>query len=349
MPSTNANAWGASAPGQPLAATTIQRREPGPRDVRIDVMFCGICHSDLHHCKGEWGEQRFPVVPGHEIAGLVSAVGAEVRAFAVGDRVGVGCLVDSCRTCDACRRGEEQYCSGGATFTYGSVGRDGEVTQGGYSTQIVVDDSFVVRIPDSIPLEVAAPLLCAGITTWSPLRHWRAGPGRRVAIVGLGGLGHMAVKFARAMGAEVTLLSQTLAKQVAATKLGAHHFHATNDPHTFPALAGRFDLILNTVSAPIALDAYLSLLAVDGALVNVGAPSEPLSVNAFSLILKRRSFAGSLIGGVRETQEMLDFCGREGIGAEIEVIAASGINAAWARVLASDVRYRFVIDVSTMA
>lgn len=348
MPATTAHAFGATAAGAPLAPLTIERREVGPRDVRIDIKFCGICHSDLHHCKGEWGEQRFPVVPGHEIAGVVAAVGAEVRGFQPGDRVGVGCLVDSCRTCDACRRGEEQYCSGAPIFTYGSVGRDGTLTQGGYSTQVVVDEGFVLRIPDAIPLDVAAPLLCAGITTYSPLRHWQAGPGRRVAVVGLGGLGHMAVKFAHAMGAEVTVLSQGLGKRDAALKLGADHYFATKDQQTFTTLAGRFDLIVNTVSAKLELDAYLSLLAVNGTLVNVGAPSEPLSLSAFSLILRRRAFAGSLIGGIRQTQEMLDFCGRRGIAADIEVIPAAGINAAWARVLASDVRYRFVIDVATM-
>lgn len=341
-------AWGAPAAGAPLAPMSITRREPGPRDVVLDILYCGICHSDIHHCRGEWGEQQYPVVPGHEIAGVVTAVGPAVTRYAPGDRVGVGCLVDSCRDCASCRRGNEQYCQNGFTLTYGSVGADGKLTQGGYSSHIVVTEDFVVKIPDSLGLDVAAPLLCAGITLYSPLRHWGAGPGKKVAIVGLGGLGHMGVKLARAMGAEVTVLSQSLKKKEDGLRLGAHHYFATSDAATFTTLANTFDLILNTVSATIDVDAYLGLLAVDGALVNVGAPSEPLSVGAFSLIMRRRAFAGSLIGGLRETQEMLDFCGAHGIGADIERIPASGINAAWERVLASDVRYRFVIDASTL-
>jgi uncharacterized zinc-type alcohol dehydrogenase-like protein len=258
-------------------------------------------------------------------------------------------MVDSCRECVNCLSGEEQYCLNGMTGTYAAVGKDGTITQGGYSTHIVVTEDFVVRIPDGLALDVAAPLLCAGVTTYSPLHHWGAGPGKKVAVVGLGGLGHMAVKFAHAMGAEVTVLSQTLKKQDDGLRLGADHYYATGDPETFTKLANTFDLIVNTVSARIDVDAYLSLLALNGALVNVGAPAEPLPVNVFSLFGGRRSFAGSSIGGIRETQEMLDFCAEKGIGSEIEVIPADKINDAYERVLASDVRYRFVIDVATLS
>jgi uncharacterized zinc-type alcohol dehydrogenase-like protein len=288
-------------------------------------------------------------VTGHEIAGIVTKVGTEVTKHNVGDRVGVGCMVDSCGECRYCQGGQEQFCIKGNIGTYGATGKDGQLTQGGYCTQIVVTQDFVLRIPDGLDLDVAAPLLCAGITTYSPLNRWGAGPGKKVAVVGLGGLGHMGVKIAHAMGAEVTVLSQSLKKQEDGLRLGADHYYATSNPETFEKLAGSFDLVLNTVSAAIDVDAYLSLLAVDGALVNVGAPPEPLSVNVFSLILGRRSFAGSLIGGIRETQEMLDFCAEHQLGAEIEVIGADQINEAYERVLASDVRYRFVIDTSTLS
>ncbi len=343
------NAYAATSATGPLGPVTIERRELGPHDVRIDIQYCGICHSDIHTVRGEWGDRPWPLAPGHEIAGIVSAVGGAVTKHAVGDRVGVGCLVDSCRECDNCKAGLEQYCSGGATQTYGSVDRDGTLTQGGYSTQVVVTEDFVLRIPDGIELDAAAPLLCAGITLYSPLRHWGAGPGKRVAIVGLGGLGHMGVKLAHALGAEVTVLSQSLKKKEDGLRLGADHYHATGDPDTFERLAGSFDLIINTVSAKLDLDAYLGLLDVDGTLVNVGAPAEPLPVNVFSLIPQRRSFAGSMIGGLPETQEMLDFCAEHGIGSEIEVIPAEKINEALDRVVASDVRYRFVIDTTTLA
>jgi uncharacterized zinc-type alcohol dehydrogenase-like protein len=345
---STAGAYGAPSATEPLASLTIERREVGPRDVLIDIRFCGICHSDIHHCRGEWGEVPYPAVPGHEIAGVVAEVGAEVTAYAIGDRVGVGCMVNSCRECENCRRGEEQYCLQGNTLTYGSVDRDGTVTLGGYSTHVVVDEDFVVRIPDGLELDVAAPLLCAGITTYSPLRHWGAGPGRQVAVVGLGGLGHMAVQIARAMGAEVTVLSQSLRKQDDGLRLGADAYYATSDPETFKKLSSRFDLIINTVSAQVDVNAFLGLLATDGAMVNVGAPAEPLPVGVFSLLTQRRSFAGSAIGSIRETQEMLDFCAEHGIGAEIEVIGADQINEAWERVLASEVRYRFVIDSETL-
>ena len=345
---TTVNAYGADSATAPLAPLEIERREVGPADVLIEIAFCGICHSDIHFTRGEWGEVPYPAVPGHEIAGVVAAVGADVAGFAVGDRVGVGCMVDSCRECENCKQGEEQYCIPGNTQTYGSVDRDGTVTKGGYSTHVVVDQDFVVRIPDGLELDVAAPLLCAGITTYSPLRHWGAGPGTRVAVVGLGGLGHMAVKLAKAMGAEVTVLSQTLNKKDDGLRLGADGYYATSDRETFKELRGRFDLIVNTVSAPLSMGRFLGLLKTNGTMVNVGAPPEPLAVPVFSLIGQRRSFAGSAIGGIRETQEMLDFCAEHGIAAEIERISAAEINDAWERVLRSDVRYRFVIDAKTL-
>jgi uncharacterized zinc-type alcohol dehydrogenase-like protein len=345
---STSHAYGAPAATDPLVPLEIERRAVGPRDVLIDIKFCGICHSDIHHCRGEWGEVPYPAVPGHEIAGIVREVGAEVTKYAAGDRVGVGCMVNSCRECENCLKGEEQYCLAGNTQTYGSVDRDGTVTRGGYSSHVVVDEDFVVRIPDGLALEVAAPLLCAGITTYSPLRHWGAGPGKRVAVVGLGGLGHMAVKIAHAMGAEVTVLSQSLRKQDDGLRMGADHYYATSDRQTFKDLRGHFDLIINTVSAQVDINSFLKLLRLDGTVVNVGAPPEPMPVAVFALMGQRRSFAGSGIGGIRETQEMLDFCAEHGLGADIEVIGAGQINDAWERVLASDVRYRFVIDSATL-
>ncbi|MCL6548650.1 MAG: NAD(P)-dependent alcohol dehydrogenase [Alicyclobacillus sp.] len=329
-------------------STVIERRDVQPDDVLIEIRYAGICHSDIHTARGEWGEVRYPLVPGHEIAGVVVETGAAVKRFKVGDRVGVGCMVDSCGECENCRAGEEQYCLKGNTPTYAGVDRYGQYTQGGYSTHIVVKEDFVLRIPDSLSLDVAAPLLCAGITTYSPLRHWGAGPGKEVAVVGLGGLGHMAVKLARAMGADVTVLSQSLKKKEDGLRLGAKAYYATSDPQTFRHLRNHFDLIVNTVSSKIDINAYLSLLKTDGTLVNVGLPPEPLPVNAFPLIMQRRSLAGSCIGGIRETQEMLDFCAEHGVTPDIEVIRADQIDEAWERVLRSDVRYRFVIDVSTM-
>jgi uncharacterized zinc-type alcohol dehydrogenase-like protein len=342
------NAYAAPAAGQPLALTTIERRDVGPNDVLIDIQYAGICHSDIHTVNGDWGPQPFPVAPGHEIVGVAVEIGSAVTRHAVGDRVGVGCMVNSCRECTNCRNGDEQYCLDGMVGTYAATDRDGTTTQGGYSTHVVVDADFVLSVPEGIDPAAAAPLLCAGITTYSPLRHWGAGPGAKVAIVGLGGLGHMGLKIAHALGAEVTVLSQSLKKQEDGLRLGADHYFATSDPDTFQALAGTFDLIINTVSAHIDVDAYLGLLAVDGTLVNVGAPPEPLNLNAFSLITGRRSFAGSMIGGIAETQEMLDFCAEHGIDADIEVIGADQVNEAYERVLASDVRYRFVIDASTI-
>ncbi len=345
------NAYAAPSAGEPLAKTTIERREVGTNDVLIAIEFAGICHSDIHTVNGDWGPQPYPVVPGHEIVGRVTEVGAAVTGHKVGDRVGVGCFVNSCRECDNCRNGDEQHCStpGGGVGTYAAKDRDGSFTQGGYSTHVVVDAHFALKVPEGMDAAAATPLLCAGITTYAPLKKWGAGPGKKVAVVGLGGLGHMGVQIAHAMGAEVTVLSQSLKKQEDGLRLGADHYYATSDPATFEQLASSFDLIVNTVSAKIDLDAYLGMLAVDGTMVNVGAPAEPLSVNVFSLITNRRNFAGSMIGGIALTQEMLDFCAEHGIGSEIEVISADQINEAYARVLASDVRYRFVIDTATLA
>ncbi|MEU0049752.1 NAD(P)-dependent alcohol dehydrogenase [Streptomyces sp. NPDC006184] len=345
---TTVAAYAAPAAKAPLERTTIERRAVGEYDVLIDIKFAGICHSDIHQVREGWGEAIFPMVPGHEIAGVVAEVGSGVTRFRAGDRVGVGCMVDSCRECENCLKGLEQYCLKGMVGTYNAVGKDGEPTYGGYSEKIVVDENYVVRIPDGLSLDVAAPLLCAGITTYSPLRHWNAGPGKKVAVVGLGGLGHMAVKIAHAMGAEVTVLSQSLRKKDDGLKLGADHYHATSDPKTFEELAGSLDLIVSTVSAPMDFGALLSLLKVDGALVNVGAPEEPVALNLFSVIGGRKTLAGSMIGGIQETQEMLDFCAEHGIGAEIELISAAEVNEAYERVLASDVRYRFVIDTATI-
>jgi alcohol dehydrogenase (NADP+) len=342
------SAYAAPSATDPLVPTTVQRRDVGPKDVLIAIRYAGICHSDIHTVRGEWGPVQYPLTVGHEIVGEVVEVGGEVTKHAVGDRVGVGCMVNSCRECESCRAGEEQYCTGGNVGTYASVDRDGTITQGGYSTHIVVDEDFVLKVPESIPYEAAAPLLCAGITTYSPLRHWNAGKGSRVAVVGLGGLGHMAVKFAHALGAEVTVLSQSLRKKEDGLRLGADHYYATSDPATFTDLARSFDLIINTVSAPLDLDAYLRLLALNGTMVNVGAPPEALPLHVFTLFSARTSFAGSSIGGIRETQEMLDFCAEHDIACDVELIAADAINEAYERVLASDVRYRFVIDTSTI-
>ena len=342
------NAYAAPSATEPLVRTTIDRRDVGAKDVLSEIAYSGICHSDIHTVRGEWGPMKYPLTVGHEIVGVVSEIGSEVTLHRVGDRVGVGCMVNSCRGCVNCLAGVEQYCLNGNTGTYAGIDRDGTITQGGYSTHIVVVEDFVLRVPESIPYEAAAPLLCAGITTYSPLTHWNAGPGKKVAVVGMGGLGHMAVKIAHAMGAEVTVLSQTLSKLDDGLRFGAEHYYATSDPATFAALANSFDLIINTVSAPLDLDAYLSTLALDGTMINVGAPPEALPLHVFTLFNNRRSFAGSTIGGIRETQEMLEFCATHGIYPEVEVISADAINAAYERVLRSDVRYRFVIDVATL-
>ena len=343
-----AQARGVHGPKESFETLPIERRELSPEDVLIDIKYCGICHSDIHFARGDWGEIPYPAVPGHEIVGVVSEVGSEVTKYAPGDRVGVGCMVDSCRECDNCQHDLEQYCSNGHVGTYGGVDKYGQQTMGGYSNRIVVPESFVVKVPDGLDLKVAAPLLCAGITTYSPLRHWNAGPGKKVAVIGLGGLGHVGVQLAKAMGAEVTVISQSLSKKDEGLRLGADAYYASSDPATFQELAGQFDLILNTVSARMEMGAYLSTLKVDGTLVNLGAPADPLDVNVFPLILGRRSLAGSCIGGIKETQEMLDFCAEKGVAAEIELISADTIDEAWERILKSDVRFRFVIDIATI-
>src|SRR5271168_1196039 len=342
------SAYAATSATEPLTKTTIERRDPGPHDVAIDIKFAGICHSDIHTVKAEWGVPNYPLVAGHEIAGVVTAVGPEVTKHKVGDRVGVGCMVNSCGECSSCLAGLEQYCKRGAVGTYNATDRDGTITQGGYSQAIVVDENFVVRIPDSLPLYAAAPLLCAGITLFSPLHHWKAGKDTRLAIVGLGGLGHVGVKLGAALGAEVTVLSQSLKKMEDGLRLGASHYYATADRDTFKKLRSSFDLILNTVSANLNLGDYLNLLDVDGSLVELGIPEHPMKVPAFPLALARRSLSGSNIGSIAETQEMLDFCAEHNTLPEIEVIQADYVNEAYERVLASDVRYRFVIDVSTL-
>lgn len=345
---TTATAWAAPSAGAPLERTTITRREVGPRDVALDIAYAGVCHSDIHTVRDEWGAANYPLVPGHEITGTVISIGSEVDRFAVGDRVGVGVMVDSCRVCEACRAGEENFCEEGMVGTYNQVLPDGEVTQGGYSTSIVTDAHFVHAVPDALGLDVAAPLLCAGITTYSPLKHWNAGPGTQVAVVGLGGLGHLAVKFAAAMGAEVTVLSQSLSKKELGLAMGASDYHATSDDATFERNRRRFDLVINTVSANLDLDRYLGMVARDGTFVEVGLPEDDLSFAANKLINPRLSLSGSMIGGVAETSEMLQFAAEHGIASDIETIPATAINEAYERVVRSDVRFRFVIDVATM-
>ena len=342
-------AYAALTAAAPLVPYTLERRTPGPKDVVIDLAWCGVCHSDIHQARDEWGGATFPMVPGHEMVGTVSRVGASVTKVKVGDLAGVGCMVDSCRDCAPCRKGLEQFCQKGAAFTYNSTEMDRKtVTQGGYSGQVVCTEGFVLRIPRNLDLAGAAPLLCAGITTWSPLRHWKAGQGSKVGVVGLGGLGHMAVKLAAALGAEVTMLSTSRAKEADARRLGAHEFALTSDPATFKRLAGRFDLLIDTISAPHDYNAHLGLVGVDGAMVVVGVPPAPTPVHAFSLIQGRKTLAGSMIGGIPETQELLDFCGQHGIVADVERIQAQQINEAYQRMVKNDVRYRFSIDLSTL-
>lgn len=345
---TTSRAYAALQPRSALVPWTIERRQPGPRDVAIDIAWSGICHSDIHQVREEWGPALFPMVPGHEIVGHVTATGADVTEFSVGQRVGVGVYVDSCRTCANCRDGRSQYCTDGMTGTYNSLERDGVTpVYGGYAQSIVVDADYVVRVPESLDPAGAAPLLCAGITVYSPLRHWQAGPGRRVAVLGLGGLGHLAVRMAAAMGADVTVLSHSPAKRADAERLGAHHFIDTSDADALRSVRTSFDLIINTTSAPLSLSTYLRLLRLDGTLVILGLPGTPFALDAGMVLDQRRSVAGSMIGSVAELQEMLDFCAERGITSDIEVVDAAGINAAYDRVVASDVRYRFVIDAST--
>jgi alcohol dehydrogenase (NADP+) len=338
--------YAALGANQPLVPYQFERRELRPNDVALQIEFAGICHSDIHQVKEEWGPAIFPMVPGHEIAGTVTAVGSQVQRFSIGDRIGVGVFIDSCRECKNCRTGLQQYCSKGMTGTYNGFERDGvSIAYGGYSNNFVIDEDYAVRIPDNLDLSGVAPLLCAGITLYSPIRHWRVGPGSRVAVMGLGGLGHMGVKFAAAMGAEVTVLSHSPSKSEDAFRMGASNFVVTKgDWHR--NLGKSFDLVLNTVSADIELDPYLQLLDTDGTLVVIGLPGNPYSVNAGTLLDGRRSVAGSMIGGIPELQEMLDFCGENGILADVEVITPDQINIAYERTVASDVKYRFVIDAS---
>ncbi|ALN84060.1 NADP-dependent alcohol dehydrogenase C 2 [Lysobacter capsici] len=342
-------AYAAQDARSPLAPFSIERREPGPDDVLIDILYCGVCHSDIHQARDEWGGSRFPMVPGHEIVGRVAQVGANVLGFQLGDAVGVGCFVDSCRECPQCHAGEEQYCDQGMTGTYNSRERGtGIATQGGYSTRITVDQAYVLRIPAAIPLDRAAPLLCAGITTYSPLKHYGVKAGDEVAVVGLGGLGHMAVKLAVAMGARVTVLSTSESKREAALALGAHAFAATRDESTFKTLARSFDFIIDSVSGDHDYNAYLGLLKFDGTMVLLGIPETPSTVAAGALIMQRRKLGGSLIGGIRETQEMLDFCAEHGVASDIELIDIAQINEAYERMIKGDVRYRFVIDIASL-
>jgi uncharacterized zinc-type alcohol dehydrogenase-like protein len=330
----------------PLKPFAFQRRDPGERDVLIDILFCGVCHSDLHQVRNEWAGSTYPLVPGHEIVGRVAKVGREVRKFKEGDTVGVGCFVDSCGKCDACKRGLEQYCQS-VVATYNTLQGD-KPTYGGYSNRIVVKESFVLKIAAKDKLETIAPLLCAGITTWSPLQHWKIGKGHKVAVQGLGGLGHMAVKLAAALGAEVTLLSTSPSKRQDAQRLGAHHFVATREKGALEKLASQFDFIIDTVSAPHDLSALAALLKLDATMVLLGVPSEAAQLPAFSLIGQRRSIAGSLVGGIAETQEMLDFCAAKGITADVETIPVQQIDAAYERMLKGDVRYRFTIDAASL-
>ncbi len=343
-----ARGYAATDASKPLTPFTFERREPNDDDVVIDIKYAGICHSDIHTVRNEWKNAVYPIVPGHEIAGVVRAVGSKVTRFKVGDHVGVGCFVDSCVGCATRDLDNEQYMPG-LVQTYNSVERDGKTaTQGGYSDHIVVREDYVLSIPENLPLDASAPLLCAGITLYSPLQHWNAGPGKKVAIVGMGGLGHMGVKIGSAMGADITVLSQTLSKKEDGLKLGAKGYYATSDASTFEKLAGTFDLILCTVSAEIDWNAYLGLLKVNGTMVLLGVPEHAIPVHAFSVIPGRRSLAGSMIGSIKETQEMLDFCGKHDIVSEIEKIDIKDVNEAYERVLKSDVRYRFVIDMASL-
>jgi uncharacterized zinc-type alcohol dehydrogenase-like protein len=342
--------YAAQSATTPLAPHQFERRAPRPDDVVIDILYCGVCHSDIHQARNEWGGSRYPLVPGHEIIGRVASVGAQVTRFKQGDMVGVGCMVDSCQHCDACAQGLEQYCKETPTFTYNSIDRrDGMPTFGGYSERIVVSDKFVLRVPDGLDPASAAPLLCAGITTWSPLRHWHIGKDHKVAVIGLGGLGHMGLKFAKALGADVTLFTRSPGKEAEARRLGADHVVLSTDPKQMEAVAGHFDFILDTVPHQHDLNPYLATLKLNGVHVLVGLV-EPINppVHAGGLIFGRRSLAGSLIGGIPETQEMLDFCAKHGIGADVEMIDIKDINTAYGRMLNSDVRYRFVIDIASL-
>jgi alcohol dehydrogenase (NADP+) len=343
------NAFAAPSASTALGPFQVNRRIPGPDDVQIEILYCGVCHSDIHQARDEWGGSIFPMVPGHEIVGRITSIGAGVRNFVVGELAGVGCFVDSCRTCPSCQQGLEQYCEKGMNATYNGFEKDGSTpTYGGYSTQIVVDKNYVLKVSDKLPLEGVAPLLCAGITTFSPLRKWKVGKGHKVGVVGLGGLGHMGVKFAASFGANVTVISTSPSKEADARRMGAHHFLISKDAAAMANQAGTFDFILNTVSAANDYNGYLNLLKLDGTMVLVGAPPAPTPVSGFSLIMKRRTLGGSLIGGIKETQEMLDYCADHGIVSDVEVIPMQQINEAYERVMASDVKYRFVIDMASL-
>ena len=334
---------------KPLVPFEFDRRDLGAHDVALDIAYAGICHSDIHQAREEWGPAIFPMVPGHEIAGTVTSIGSSVTKFKVGDKIGVGVFVDSCRNCENCKQGLQQYCLEGMTGTYNQLERDGKtVAMGGYSNYFVINEDHAVHIPANLPLEGVAPLLCAGITLYSPIKHWNVGPGKKVAVMGLGGLGHMGVKFAVAMGAEVTVLSHSPNKKDDALAMGAHHFVATNDDSVFAAHVKTFDVILNTVSAELDINKYVSLLKLDGTLVVIGLPGKPYAVHVGSLLDGRRSIAGSMIGGIPQLQEMLNFCGEKSIVSDVEVIKADYINEAYERTVASDVKYRFVIDASTI-
>ena len=341
--------YAAYSAGTPLKVFDFERRELGDWDVLIQIEFVGVCHSDIHQARDEWGGSTFPMVPGHEIVGKVAGIGNGVTRFKVGDLAGVGCFVDSCRECSNCKKGNEQFCQKGVTTTYNSFERDGKTpTYGGYSSQIVTTEDFVLKISPKLSLHRVAPLLCAGITTYSPLRHWKIGKGHKLGVVGLGGLGHMAVKLGASMGAEVTVFSTSESKKKDATKLGAHHFISTKNPSAFESVAGQFDFIIDTVSAPHDLNAYLGALKSDGVMILLGAPPKPAEVSGFSLIMGRKSLAGSLVGGVKETQEMLDYCAEHNIMSDIELIKIQDVNAAYDRVLKGDVHYRFVIDMKSL-
>ena len=342
-------AYATHSPTDHLQPFQFLRREVGPRDVKMEILFCGVCHSDLHQAHNDWKNSIYPMVPGHEIVGRVTETGAEVTKFKTGELGGVGCFVDSCRSCAPCQAGLEQYCEQGCTVTYNGLERDGKTpTYGGYSTHIVVDQDYLLHVSGKLPLEAVAPLLCAGITTWSPLRHWKIGPGSKIGVVGLGGLGHMAVKFGASFGAEVTLFSTSPDKEADAKKLGAHHFAMTKDPATFKKLAGQLDFIIDTVSAPHDYSAYLGTLKLDGTMVCVGVPVDNISFPPFSVIMGRKSLAGSAIGGIAETQEMLDYCAEHNIVADVEVIPMQKINEAYERMVRNDVKYRFSIDMASL-
>jgi uncharacterized zinc-type alcohol dehydrogenase-like protein len=347
---TPVKAYGNDGAEAPLDQLNINRRKPTPHDVEIDILFCGVCHSDLHTARSEWGPTMYPCVPGHEIVGKVKSVGGHVTKFKVGDVVGIGCIVDSCRECEYCKEHLEQYCEPGMTGTYNSPDKylQDTPTFGGYSESIVVDENYVLRIPENLDLAATAPLLCAGITTYSPLQHWQVGPGKKVGIVGIGGLGHMGIKIAKAMGAHVVAFTTSESKFAEAKRLGADEVVLSKDPEQMAAFRGKLHFVLDAVSAEHDVNAYLSLLRVDGSLALVGAPEHPLPVAAFSLIMGRKSFAGSAIGGIQETQEMLDFCGKHNITADIEMIDIQNINEAYDRLLKGDVKYRFVIDMTSL-